>query len=122
MEDTSIYVTGAVELHVEVDLAVHPGSMMQHESTGDDMSMSKHTMLSDSSQRNAEICSHFQMDIVDCREDTHLGEYADVDVTPFQQLIVMISHLNRFNSCIGDERGRLVYQQLEELLLVVPDD
>jgi hypothetical protein len=50
MEDTSICVLRAVDLHVEVDPAVCPGSMMQHESTGDDMSMPEHTVMSDSSQ------------------------------------------------------------------------
>jgi hypothetical protein len=38
-EDTSICVPRAVDLHVEVDPVVHPGSTMQHEYTGDDMSM-----------------------------------------------------------------------------------
>jgi hypothetical protein len=49
MEDTSIGVPREVDLHVEVDPAVRPGSMMHHESTGDDMSMSEHTVMSDSS-------------------------------------------------------------------------
>jgi hypothetical protein len=49
MENTSICVLRAVDLHVEVDPAVCPGSMMQHESTGDDMSMPEHTVMSDSS-------------------------------------------------------------------------
>ena len=48
MGDTSISVLGVVDLHVEVDPAVCTGSMMQHESTGDDMSMSEHTVMSDS--------------------------------------------------------------------------
>jgi hypothetical protein len=39
MEDTSIGVLREVDLHVEVDPIVRPGSMMQHESIGDDMSM-----------------------------------------------------------------------------------
>jgi hypothetical protein len=39
MGDTSICVLRVVDLHVEVDPAVCTGSMMQHESTGDDMSM-----------------------------------------------------------------------------------
>jgi hypothetical protein len=47
MEDTSICVLGVVDLHTEVYPAVRPGSMMQHESTGDDMSMSEHTVMSD---------------------------------------------------------------------------
>jgi hypothetical protein len=34
-EDTSICVSGVVDLHVEVDLVVHPGPMMLQEYTGD---------------------------------------------------------------------------------------
>jgi hypothetical protein len=49
MGDTSISVLGVVDLHVEVDPAAHPGSMMRHESAGDDMSMPEHTVMSDSS-------------------------------------------------------------------------
>jgi hypothetical protein len=49
MEDTSIYVPRAVDLHIEVDPSVLLGSMIQHKSTGDDMSMLEHTMMSDSS-------------------------------------------------------------------------
>jgi hypothetical protein len=54
-----------------------------------------------------------------CREETHLGEHADV--TPLQQHLVMRDHLHRISSCMGDERWRLVDQQLEELLPVVLD-
>jgi hypothetical protein len=109
-----------VDLHVEVDPAVRPGSMMQHESMGDDMSMSEHTVMSDSSQRHAEMYGGIQRGVLPCREETHLGEHADA--TPLQQHIVMRSHLHRFSSCMGDERWRLVYQQLEEVLPIVPDD
>jgi hypothetical protein len=49
MEDTSICVLRVVDLQVEVDPVVCPGSMMQKEYTGDDMSMQGHTMMSDSS-------------------------------------------------------------------------
>jgi hypothetical protein len=49
MGDTSISVLGVVDLHVEVDPAAHPRSMMRHESTGDDMSMPEHIVMSDSS-------------------------------------------------------------------------
>jgi hypothetical protein len=49
MEDTSLCAPREVDLHVGVDPAVCTGSMMQHESTGDDMSMSEHIVLSDSS-------------------------------------------------------------------------
>jgi hypothetical protein len=49
MGDTSICVLGVVELHIEIDPVVHPGSMMQHEFSRDDMSTLKHTMMSDSS-------------------------------------------------------------------------
>jgi hypothetical protein len=54
-EDTSICVPRAVDLYVEGDPIVHPGSTMQHEYTGDDRSMPEHTVVSDSSQRHVEI-------------------------------------------------------------------
>jgi hypothetical protein len=76
MEDTSICVPRVVDLHVEVDLAVCPGSMMQHESTGDDISMSKNEMISDISQVHAEMCGGIQRGVLPHREETHLGEHA----------------------------------------------
>jgi hypothetical protein len=57
IEDTSIWVPRVVDLQVKVDPIVRPGSMVQQEYTGDDMSMSEHTVMSDSSQRHVEICS-----------------------------------------------------------------
>jgi hypothetical protein len=93
--------------------------MMQHESAGDDMSMPEHTVMRDSSQSHAEMYGGIQRGIVPCREETHLGEY--VDVTPLQQHIVVGDHLHHFNSCMGDERWRLVDQQSEGLLPVVLD-
>jgi hypothetical protein len=118
--DTSICVLGVVDLHIEIDPAARPGSMIQHESAGDDMSMPEHTMMRDSSQSHAEMYGGIQRGIVPCREETHLGEHADVN--PLQQHLVMRDHLHHFSSCMGDERWRLVYQQLEELLPIVPDD
>jgi hypothetical protein len=56
---------------------------------------------------------------VPCREETHLGEYEDV--THLQQHIVMGDHLHHFSSCMRDERGRLVDQQSDGLLMVVLD-
>jgi hypothetical protein len=47
MEDTSICVPRVVDLHIEVDPSVRSKSMIQHESTGDDMSMLEHTVMSD---------------------------------------------------------------------------
>ena len=82
MEDTSICVPRAVDLHVEVYPTVCPGSMMQHESTRDDMSMLEHTVMSDSSQVHSKMYGGIQRGIVPCREETHSGEY--VDVTPLQ--------------------------------------
>jgi hypothetical protein len=107
-----------VDLHIEIDPVVRPGSVMQHEFAGDDMSMPEHTVMSDSSQRHAEMYGGIQRGIVPCREETHLGEYAYF--TPLQQHIVMSEHLHHISSCMGDERWRLVEQQLEELLPVVP--
>jgi hypothetical protein len=73
-EDTSICVPRAVDLYVEGDPVVHPGSTMQHEYTGDDMSMLEHTMVSDSSQRHVEVYGGIQRGVLPCREETHLGE------------------------------------------------
>ena len=119
MEDTSICVPREVDLHVEVDPAIHPRSTMQHESVGDDMSMSDHTVMRDSSQSHAEMYGGIHRGIVPCREETHLGEYGDV--TPLQQHIIVGDHLHHFNRCMVDERWRLVDQQLEGLYLVVLD-
>jgi hypothetical protein len=118
--DTSICVLGVIDLHIEIDPAACPGLMIQHESAGDDMSMPEHTMMRDSSQSHVDMYGGIQRGIVPCREETHLGEHADVN--PLQQHLVMRDHLHHFSSCMGDERWRLVYQQLEELLPIVPDD
>jgi hypothetical protein len=106
MGDTSICVLGVVDLHIEIDPAVCPGFVMQHEFAGDDMSMPENTMMSDSSQRDVEVNGGIQRGIVPCREETHSGEY--VDVTPLQQHIVVGDHLHHFSSCMVDERWRLV--------------
>jgi hypothetical protein len=119
MGDTSISVLGVVDLHVEVDPAACPGSMIQHESVGDDMSMPEHTMMRDSSQSHA-VYGGIQRGTMPCREETHPREHADV--TPLQQHLVMRDHRHHFSSCLGDGRWRVVYQQLEELLPIVPDD
>jgi hypothetical protein len=104
-EDTSICVPRVVDLYVEVDPVVHPGSTMQHEYKGDDMSMPEHTVVSDSSQRHAEMYGGIQRGVFLCREETHLGEH--VDVTPLQQHIVMREHLHCIRSCMGDEGWRV---------------
>jgi hypothetical protein len=93
---------------------------MQHESTGDDMSMPGHTVMSDSSQRHVEICSQIRTDVRYCGEETNLGEYADF--TLLQQPIVIREHLHYISSCMGYEGWRLVDPALEELLPVVLDD
>jgi hypothetical protein len=71
MGDNSICVLGVVDLHIEIDLAIHPRFVMQHEFAGDDMSMPEHTMMSDSSQRDVEVYGGIQRGIVPCREETH---------------------------------------------------
>jgi hypothetical protein len=107
MEDTSICAPRAVDLHVEVDPTICLGSMMQHESTGDDMSMMEHTVISDSSQVLAEMYGWIQRSVLPCREETHLGEHEKT--TPLQQHMVMRYHLHRFSNCMGDRRWSLVY-------------
>jgi hypothetical protein len=119
-EDTSICVPGLVDLHVEVDPVVHPGSMMLQEYTGDYMSMQEHTVVSDSSQRHAEVYSGIQRDALDCREETHLVEHGDS--SPLQQCIDLGDHLHSISSCMSDDGWRVVDQQFEELPPVVPDD
>jgi hypothetical protein len=61
-----------------------------------------------------------QTDVLDCREETYSGEYADC--TSLQQHIVMGEHLHRINSCRRIEGWRLVDPPFEELLPVVLDD
>jgi hypothetical protein len=92
---------------------------MQHESTRDDMSIQEHTMMSDSSKVHVEMYGGIQRGVLPCMEETHIGENADA--TPLQQHMVMRSHLHHFISWMGDGRWRLVYQQWEELLLVIPE-
>jgi hypothetical protein len=119
MGDTSICVLGVADLHIEIDPAIRPGSVMQNEFAGDDMSMLEHIVMSDSSQRDSEVYGGIHRGIVPCREETHSGEY--VDVTPLQQHIVVGDHLHHFSSCVVDERWSLVDQQSEGLLMVVLD-
>jgi hypothetical protein len=120
MGDTSIGVLGVVDLHIEIDPAVCPGSVMQHEFAGDDRSMPEHTVMRDSSQRHVEMYGGIQRGVLPGREGTHLGEHAGA--TPWQQHMILRPHLHYFSSCLGEGRWRVVYQQLEELLPIVPDD
>jgi hypothetical protein len=106
LEDTSICVLRVVDLHIEVDPVVRPGSVMQHESTGDDMSMPEHTVMSDSSQRHVEMYDGIQRGVLTCREEAHLGEH--VDTTPLQHHMDMRDHLHHISSCMRDDRWRLV--------------
>jgi hypothetical protein len=120
MGDTSICVLGVVDLHIEIDPVVRPGSVMQHEFAGDDRSMSEHTVMRDSSQRHVEMYGGIQRGVLPGREETHLGEHAGA--TPLQQHMILRPHLHYFSSFLGEGRWRVVYQQLEELLPIVPDD
>jgi hypothetical protein len=76
-EDNSICVQGLVDLHIEVDPVVHPGSMMLQVYTRDYMSMQGHTGMSGSSQRHEEVYSGIQRDALDCREEMYLVEHGD---------------------------------------------
>jgi hypothetical protein len=118
--DTSICVLGVVDLHIEIDPATCPGSVMQHDFAGDDRSISENTVMSDSSQRHAEMYGGIQRGALPSMEETHLREHAGA--TPLQQHMIMRPHLHHFSSFLGEGRWRVVYQQLEELLSIVPDD
>jgi hypothetical protein len=48
------------------------------------------------------------MDVLDCKEETHLGQH--LDASPSQHHIVMRDHPHSINSCMGDERWRVVDQ------------
>ena len=76
--------------------------------------------MSDSSQRHAKMYGGIQRGALPGKEETHLGEHAGA--TPLQQHMIMRPHLHHFSSCLGEGRWRVVYQQLEELLPIVPDD
>jgi hypothetical protein len=76
-EDTSICVPGLVDFHVEVDLVVHPRSMILQEYTRDYISMQEHTVVSDSSQRHVEVYSGIQRDALDCWEEMYLVEHGN---------------------------------------------
>jgi hypothetical protein len=76
-------------------------------------------MMSDSSQRHAEMYDGIQRGVLTCKEETHLWEH--VDTTPLQQHMDMREHLHHISNCMRDDRWRLVDQQLEELLPVVLD-
>jgi hypothetical protein len=102
MGDTSICVLGVVDLHIEIDPSVCPGSVMQHEFAGDDRSVSEHTVMSDSSQRHAEMYGGIQRGVMTCMDETHLGEYAYF--TLLQQPIVMIEHLHQISSHMRRDR------------------
>jgi hypothetical protein len=55
MGDTSIYVLGVFELHIDIDPAIRPGSVMQHEFAGDDMSTPEHTVMLSTYTRSENI-------------------------------------------------------------------
>jgi hypothetical protein len=76
-DDTSICVSKGIDHHVEVDLVVHPGSMMLQGYTGDYLSMQEHTVVIDDSQRQAEVYNEIQRGLLMCREETHFGEHVD---------------------------------------------
>jgi hypothetical protein len=55
MGDTSSCVLGVVDLNIEIDPVVCPGSVMQHEFARDDRSMLEHTVMRDISQRHVDM-------------------------------------------------------------------
>jgi hypothetical protein len=118
-EDTSICVPRLVDLHVEDDPVVHPGSMMLQVYTGDHMSMQGHIVMSGSSQRHTELYSGIQGDALDCKEEMYLVEHGDS--SPLQQYTDLGDHLHRSSSCVSDDGWRMIDPQLVEVPTVVPD-
>ena len=104
-EDTSICVPGMVDLHVEVDPVVHPGPIMLQEYTRDYMGMQEFTMVSDSTQRHAEVYGGIQRNVLDYREETHLVEHGDS--SPLQRHIVLGDHLHSSSNYLSDDGGRV---------------
>jgi hypothetical protein len=82
--------------------------------------MPEHTVMRDSSQRHVEMYGGIHRGVLLGREETLLGEHAGA--TPLQEHMIFRPHLHHFSSCLGEGRWRVVYQQLEELLPIVPDD
>jgi hypothetical protein len=72
------------------------------------MGMPEHIVMSDISPRRAEMYGGIQRGILPRREETHLGEHADV--TPWQQHLGMRDNFHHLRSCMVDERWRLVEQ------------
>jgi hypothetical protein len=95
-EDAFICVPRLVDIHTEVDPAVHLGHMMMRE-----------------------MYSGIQGDTLDGREETHLVEHGHL--SPLQQHIVMGDHLHNSNNYLTDDGGRVIDQQFVELSTVVPD-
>jgi hypothetical protein len=48
------------------------------------------------------------MDVLDCREETHLVEHGDA--SPLQKNIVLRDHLHSISICMRDEGWRVVDQ------------
>jgi hypothetical protein len=118
-EDTSICVPGLVDLHVEDDLVVHPGSRVLQVYTGDHMSMQGHTVMSGSSQRHTELYNGIQGDTLDCKEEMYLVEHGDS--SPLQKYTDLGDHLHHNSSCVSDDGWRIIDLQLVEVPTVVPD-
>jgi hypothetical protein len=95
-EDAFIFVPGLVDIHTEVDPAVHLGHMMMRE-----------------------MYSGIHGDALDGREETHLVEHGDS--SPLQQHIVLGDHLHNSSNYLSDDGGRVIGQQFVELSTVVPD-
>ena len=95
-EDAFIFVPGLVDIHTEVDPAVHLGHMMMRE-----------------------MYSGIHGDALDCREETYLVEHGDS--SPLQKHIILGDHPHTNNNYMSDDGGRLIDPQVVEIPTVVPD-
>jgi hypothetical protein len=118
-EDTSIWVLGMVDIHVEVDPIVHPLYMMMQHDTKACMSIEGHTMLSGSSLGHVEVYSGIHGNALECKEETYLVEHGDS--SPLQQYMDLAHHLLSSNSYMSDDGGSVIDHHFVELPIVVPD-
>jgi hypothetical protein len=123
-EDTSIWVPGLVDIHVEVYPTIHPGYMMMQEDTRNCMNIQGHMVMRGSSQGHVEVYNSIQGDALDCREETYLVEHGELHgekSSPLHQHMDQGDHLLSSISHMSDGGGSVIGHQFGELPTFLPD-